>query len=263
MNLNVYFIPTVLIALVLFFYSRHLWLKRSSGKSRRLFLVLTVLFFVPAFLYVIYYNHWFDDAIWFYRLRALPGSELLAGGAGGLAGVLGAIFKNKKYLSMPFLLCLLVIGIFIPHSKSAIFPINYAEMLDEWEDGVCLQSTGATCGPASAATILWHYGETVTEAELAKKSYSYIGGTEIWYIARELRRRGFSCEFHVFAQPPDGIPYPCIAGIDMGSGHFIAILDKVDGDYVVGDPLIGRSTIKADGIFQRITFTGFFLTISR
>ncbi len=263
MNLNTYFIPTVIIALLLFFVSRHCWLTKTNKRVRALLLTLGLFLFLPACLYVLYYNHWFDNAVWFYQLRSLPGSELLASGAGILAGVIGGIFKKYKFLSTPFLLCLLVIGVFIPHSKSAILPIDYAGMNDKWKDGVCRQSTGATCGPASAATIMRYLGEIVTEAELAKESYSYVGGTEIWYIARTLRRRGYSCEFKVYSENTYELPYPSIAGIDIGSGHFIAILDKTDGDYVIGDPLTGREEIPAEKILRRITFTGFFLVISK
>lgn len=263
MNLNTYFIPTVIIAVSLFFICRHYWLTKTAGRFRALLLVLGLLLFIPACLYVLYYNHWFDNAIWFYQLRSLPGSELLASGAGVLAGVFGGIFKKRKFLSTPFLLCLLVLGIFIPHSKSAILPIDYDQMNDKWEDGVCRQSTGATCGPASAATVLRYLGDTVTEAKLAKESYSYVGGTEIWYIARTLRRRGYSCEFKVFKEVPYELPYPSIAGIDIGSGHFIAICDKASESYVIGDPLIGCREIPVEKIFHRITFTGFFLVISK
>lgn len=264
MNINTWFYPTILFAVMLYYLSRKIWQIKNGRLFRCIFFIISIILFLPAFLYNFYYLHWMDDAVWYYQFRALPGTELLAAGAGVLAGIVGAVCNKYKLLSNSFILCVLVLGIFVPHSKSALFPVDYSSLENKWRNGFCLQSSNSTCGPASAATILNHVGISMTEAELAKECYSYIGGTEIWYIARALEKRGFQCRFVI--DKKDGIhdlPCPCIAGINIGAGHFITIIDKVQDAYIIGDPLVGRKRMKLEDVFQRLNFTGFFLVVSR
>ena len=263
MNINLIFIPTIILTLISFHISRELWIKKTKPLFRLVFFVIGVIFFIPAFLFVFYYLHWMDNAVWYYQFRTVPYIELFASGAGILAGILAGASKKHIRLSSTFFICILIIGIFIPHSKSTIFPVDYEELENKWRNDFCIQSSNATCGPASASTILNHYGVSITETELAKKCYSYIGGTEIWYIARTLNRMGFECQFKIFQNKPYDLPYPSIAGIDIGAGHFITIIDKQNDIYIIGDPLVGRKTISEKDIFRRINFTGFFLVVSK
>ncbi len=263
MNINGLLIPTLIIAIALFYGGRFLWSRCSGVRSKGLLLCVSILISIPAFLLVIYYLHWFDDAVWFYRFRTMPLSEVSACGAGLAAGIFSVLFKTHKLVSSFFVLCLLFLGIFIPHSKSILYPADYEALENDWINGICRQSSNATCGPASAATILRHYGIETTEQELARECFSYIGGTEIWYIARALQNRDVNCQFMILKDTPYDLPYPSIAGIDIGSGHFITILDKEDDMYILGDPLIGRKRIKEENIFRRINFTGFFLVIKK
>ena len=261
MNINLIFFPTIILAVIAFYLSRRLWMRKTGSLFRVVFLIVGIILFVPAFLFVFYYLHWMDNAVWYYQFRACPYTELLAAGAGILAGIFSARCKQYKYISTPFVICLLIIGIFVPYSKSTIFPVKYTALEDKWRNGFCLQSSNATCGPASAVSILSHYDVDVTEAELAKECYSYIGGTEVWYIARAFKRRGFQCRFKIFENKPYDLPYPCIAGIDVGAGHFITIIDKENDTYIIGDPLVGRKRIEAEDVFRRINFTGFFMVV--
>lgn len=263
MNINTWFYPTIIFAVMLYYLSLKLWQINTGRLFRYIFIVVSIILFIPAFLYIFYYLHWMDDAVWYYQFRALPGTELLAAGAGVLSGVIGSVCKKYKLLSNSFILCLLILGIFIPYCKSALFPVDYSSLENKWRNGFCLQSSNSTCGPASAATILGCYGIPVTEAELAKECYSYIGGTEIWYIARALEKRGFRCRFAIDKKDEiHDFPYPCIAGINIGAGHFITIIDKEQDAYIIGDPLVGRKSIKTEDVFRRINFTGFFLVVS-
>jgi hypothetical protein len=263
MNINWILIPTLVSALGLFFLGRYLWLRHCGYISKGILVFISILCSVPAFLLVIYYLHWFDDAILFYQFRSIPFSELSACGVGLLAGIISVLFKKYRFVSPPFVLCLLFLGIFIPHSKSILYPADYNALDNRWINGICRQSCNSTCGPASAATILKHYGIDATEQVLARECYSYIGGTEIWYIARALHRRGLICQFAILKDKPYILPYPSITGIDIGTGHFITILDKEDDTYILGDPLIGRKKINEEDIFKRINFTGFFLIVRK
>jgi hypothetical protein len=55
-----------------------------------------------------------------------------------------------------------------------------------------------------------------------------------------------------------------IAGVRLlGLGHFIAIIDKTEGYYVIGDPLVGKEEISASIISNKFDFTGFFMEICK
>jgi ABC-type bacteriocin/lantibiotic exporter with double-glycine peptidase domain len=123
---------------------------------------------------------------------------------------------------------------------------------------VCLQSSYATCGPASAATLLRGLGHNVTEKELAVDSYTYSGGTEAWYLARAIRRRSAQAEFVL---TDSAFPSPSIAGVRMGGGHFIAIESAASDKVTFVDPLTGESTLTPSELHARYRFTGFFLRV--
>src|SRR6476620_4301744 len=90
MRVDPYFYPTILLAAL--FYLAGAFAERNS-KSIRLriaLLLLGLVISIPGLLYVTYYLHILDRAAWFYNLRALPGTELLASGLGFGTGWLQA-----------------------------------------------------------------------------------------------------------------------------------------------------------------------------
>ena len=141
MNINTCFIPTVLIALLLFCLSWYLGIHKQKSIFTRILLYFSIPLSMPALLFVVYYLHWFDDAVWFYQFRSYPCSELSAAGAGLLVGFLAASMKQTKMISSPFLICLLFLGLFIPHSKSILFPVDYSSLENHWQDDVCIQTS--------------------------------------------------------------------------------------------------------------------------
>jgi predicted double-glycine peptidase len=131
----------------------------------------------------------------------------------------------------------------------------------------------STCGPASAATLLNVLGHPASEQELARESFTSRGGTENWYLARALRRRGLDVAFELRPTVdgvlpsviPDDIPSLAIAGVLLPgrAGHFIAILGS-DGDSVTfADPIDGKHTMTRAQLLERYHFTGFFMVVRR
>ena len=218
----------------------------------------------PGLLFVLYYAHLFDDAAWFYSFRVLPLTEFLPGGIGLLAGVLHTWFEPERLGQR-----LLVPG---AGSGSGADPIRkavarsrstLARLRDRCEGEVCMQTTFSTCGPSSAATLLEAFGQPASERQLASECLTSRGGTEIWYIARALRRRGFRTQ--VLIRPPDGLlpPSPAIAGVVLqgGAGHFIAIMSQTADEVTIGDPMKGKLVIKRADLRNNYHFTGFFLVV--
>lgn len=128
-----------------------------------------------------------------------------------------------------------------------------------------MQSTLSTCGPASTATILNSLGAKTSERELATECHTYQGGTESWYLARAIRRRGFEAAFRIEPENPPSLPSPAIAGVVLrgGAGHFIAVLSQTPDRAVIADPMKGKLVLDRASLLRLYHFTGFFLVVGR
>lgn len=264
--MNWFSIPTLLLGLVAYFLGQR-WLRCvSSVKTTSLYLCVALILALPAFFYAAYYSRLLGEPVWLYRLRTIPSSELLAGFAGFAAAWLQIRFVPPLKLSpIGSRLLVPVILIFIialPYLKPICRPLRTSKLQDRWEDGVCMQSSFSTCGPASAATVLRYLGVNVSERELAQESFTCASGTENWYLARALRRRGFTTAFKLDENLKS---LPAIAGVRMkstdNSGHFIAVLERQGNRFVIGDPMEGRSIHTFDELRDKYEFTGFVMMI--
>jgi hypothetical protein len=192
MNMNWLIIPTLILALLLFFVGLRTMQQFTSAKARALLVALFLILGLPGVLFSLYYLHGLDDVVWFYAFRSLPFTELTAAGAGLFAGALAELLKRTKLASRAFLLALLTLGIIAPYLKPLIAPVPSHHFSEKWQDNVCLQSTASSCGAASAATLFRSFGVSLSEHAIAKECFTYLGGTENWYIARAFQRRGYS-----------------------------------------------------------------------
>ncbi len=255
-------IITLLLAFGLFYTAFRLWGKAGKTAPRILLAVAGILLALPGALFVLYYLHWFDRAVWFYEFRAFSFSELSAAGMGFLAGLLAGVGKGKRIASIPFLLILLILGIVIPYLKPLLTPIPSEAWRELWKDEFCMQSTPSSCGAASATTVLRMYGLAVSERELARECYTSRSGTENWFLARALRSRGLQVHYRITEGLPNDLQLPAIAGVKVGGvGHFISILWKDGENWVTGDPLIGRADHSGQALRENYHFTGFFMEI--
>lgn len=145
-----------------------------------------------------------------------------------------------------------------------IAPLGTIAKESIWVDDICLQSTHATCGPASLATILKKLGVEATEAEIAREAYTYAGGTEAWYLARSARKRGCTVQFQISKGLDPTIDTPAIAGVKLGEiGHFIVMAGQESGKYTVEDPASGRVINSKEKLEKLYTFTGFYMIVSK
>src|SRR5204862_2009719 len=58
---------------------------------------------------------------------------------------------------------------------------------EKWQDGVCRQTSQATCGPAAAATLLQVNNIAATEAEMAELCLTTSKGTSMLGLYRGLK----------------------------------------------------------------------------
>jgi hypothetical protein len=260
--MNLLFFPVVALAAALCWLGYRLG---SRGGTHWLVYAVGVACAVPGVLFALYYLHWFDDAIWFYEFRSWPLTEFAAAGAGLLAGLIHAWIVRKKLPLRPLAPLLLLAGLFIPYMKPVVAPLVHAGLAGECRDGVCLQSTASTCGPASVASLLKLFGIDENEKTLAREAYTASGGTENWYLARALRQRGFTVRYVIADRPVSRLPYPSVAGVLLpgGGGHYISILGETDTAYVTGDPMQGKVSVPKARLGAVYNFTGFFMVIDR
>jgi hypothetical protein len=246
------------IAVFAFIYR---WLRGTPLKLRLLWLALFSFLSIPALLFAIYYLHVLPERAWFYELRSWRGSEFLALFLGAAAGAFAALLP-RILLGLPLVgLTALVI---VPHIKPLLGGLVNAAYREQWEEDVCLQSTPSTCGPASVATILRSMGIAASEKELARSAFSYGGGTEAWYLARQIRSRGLQAHFDFRSTFDPSVGLPAVVGVRIGGlGHFIPVLNFADGVITSADPLDGRETLPVAEFQRRYHFTGFHLVVSK
>jgi hypothetical protein len=257
--------PTLILWAVLFVMGRRINAERR-GLGHLLIWSTAVAVALPGMLFAAYYTKLMGEPVWLYQFRSVPGSELCASGSGLLFGVLQRTVQSHPHIARRLgKLLVPLLGVFaaiLPFLKPAIGPLPDSAFTETWREGVCLQSTPSTCGPASAATLLRHLGIVATERELARESYSSRTGTENWYLARALRRRGLEVRFQLADPSADGLKAPAIAGVrNDGFGHFIALLSQTNGMVEVADPLNGPERISAIELTANRRFTGFFMTV--
>ena len=262
MGINPWLVPVWLLTVGLFFLGRK-W--SGVAGNRVLWLLVGLLAAVPGVLFVIYYTGILGEAEWFYRFRSWPGTELTAAGAGLLAGLVESWRARtswlKKYTSAAFVPFMVLLLVTIPYLKQIFLRPDWNAFQDKWMEGVCLQSSESSCGPASAATLLRLAGVMATEREIARESYTTRRGTENWYLIRTMRRLGLPVDYRIQAADVSALPYPAIVGVRMngsiGPGHFIVVLGKSGDKYIMGDPMRGREEVEAKELLHRYYFTGF------
>jgi hypothetical protein len=262
LNVNPIAAPTVLLAGGSFCLGAYLQPRLQVRWQRLALWTGAVLAAIPGTLFVLYYAHLFDHFAWFYELRSATGSELAVAGLGVLAGLIHAWSAPERIgekAAAPLILAVLAL---IPFVKPLLEPLDLAALQDRCDGEVCLQSSPSTCGPASAAVLLRTMGQNASERQLAAEAFSYRGGTEVWYLARALRRRGVPARFIMQNPQSDSLPAPAIAGVKLpgGAGHFVAILENRSQQIVLMDPLKGKLVIDPAELHRRYHFTGFFLS---
>lgn len=233
MNVNPNFFISILISIVFFIIGVMLAKKIFKKRILNFILILLFLLTLPGISMVLYYFHFFETPNWYINFRAIPAIEVSSSFIGLFFGFLS---NNKNKI---ILICVTLFLISIPFIKPMLRPLTINGST-EWIDSVCIQSTGATCGPSSLATILKYYNIESTEYELTKNSYTCSTGTEIWYLLRYGKQKGLDYKLNKI-KSYDDLKFPSIIGTKLITiGHFVTVLGKTDEKFIIGDPLTGK-----------------------
>jgi hypothetical protein len=188
-----------------------------------------------------------------------------------LAGFLLANDRIPTYRKWPVAVVIAGLGIYFAGAPIYNTPPPSHE---RWAGDVCLQTSFATCLPASAATLLRHHNIEGSEHELAQLSLTSRKGTSLLGIYRGLGLKVADEPFHVileratFAeiQQTEHLPRILIVmltpevdaldpryaqkwGWTVGQAHAVVLLGfEADGRPLIADPSVGVEHWSRDGL---------------
>jgi peptidase C39-like protein len=134
-------------------------------------------------------------------------------------------------------------------------------------DGVCLQNTSYTCGPASAVTALRKLGFQADEGEIAILAHTSSAiGSPPDVLAEALNKRygheGLTAENRLFTNLTElrsaGLTLAVIKFSFM-LDHYVTVLEVTDTEVVVGDPLNGLTKLSYADFNDKWRFEGVVL----
>lgn len=128
-------------------------------------------------------------------------------------------------------------------------------------DGVCMQSTGYTCGAASLVTMLDRMGVEASEGEMARLTGTIPGrGVSDFQAADGLQRklesigRSERVRFVVRRDhDPESIPTPFAAGLTYSFwyDHMVCVLAIDAASVTIGDPIAGLQVLPREEFRER------------
>jgi predicted double-glycine peptidase len=131
-------------------------------------------------------------------------------------------------------------------------------------NGICLQTTDYTCGPASAVTALRKLGLPAEEGQIAILSgTSFQEGTPEDMLAEGLNRQyaaqGLSATcraFHSVAELKQAGLTLAVIKYGFMVDHWVAVLEVTDTEVVIGDPLGGLDRLSYEDFAKKWRFIG-------
>lgn len=130
--------------------------------------------------------------------------------------------------------------------------------------GICIQSTDYTCGPAAAVTALQQFGISANEGRLAVMACTRpIQGTPDDLLAAAIEKlygpQGVTCRYQRFdslAELKHACPTIAVVKFAPFIDHYVTVLE-VSNDYViVGDPLTGKQKLTYKQFKDKWRFIG-------
>lgn len=229
-------------AIISFILFRYLYLRNKTTWLRAVLVMAALIFAIPAVLFLSNYLLHIPDGTWFINFHSLPGAEASSGLVGAILGVMFACSRVRpNWIYIPVLTVSMIIGailLVIPFVKQILYKLDYSQLENRWNNGICQQSSGSTCVPSSCATVIRVLGGNLTERELATEAGTTERGTEIWYMMRAIRRHGYEME-PLAVKSLKEMQAPAILGVKIGTaGHVVALISMDDASLKIADPLL-------------------------
>jgi len=182
------------------------------------------------------------------------------------------LFRLPQKRDRRFIILLVVVAIFASSAWPFLAPMFNRHELEHLEtrinvQGICLQNTGYTCGPAAAVTVLRRLGLPAEEGEIAVLSQtSSSTGTPPDLLAEALRQRygkdGLVAEYRNFKNLAElrraGLTL-AVVRFSFMVDHYVAVLSVTDSAVTIGDPLNGLETLSPQEFYEQWRYCGVVL----
>ena len=203
--------------------------------------------------------------------------------ATGLAWTLPSLHQANRQLRFVSMAGLSVLFFLSPWLRPQIRPVVSDEQA-RFIDGICLQSHEATCAPAAAATLLTYHGISASEHDLIRRCLTSSDGTEPLGLYRGLAISSQLGRFapKIASKHPTRWSsleqFPLIALVSFSDdfradtaskrrilgrdadGHAIVVFgQRPNGDYVIGDPAVGRTVWEREAFERRFFGNAIYL----
>jgi len=175
-----------------------------------------------------------------------------------------SLFSRLAERRIKVLLSILVVVVVLSQSVlpfvAPLFMANKLESLETTIDkhGVCLQSTGYTCGPAAAVSALGQLGIDAEEGQIALGAFTSTSGTSPDLLCGALNDMYADQGIIATYRPFKSIDELKDAGITIvvikhsfWIDHYVTVLDVTDDEIITADPLVGHYTV-SHSHFQNI-----------
>ena len=178
--------------------------------------------------------------------------------------------RTMKYLVIAFMSLAALFATVLPFLFGAINSHRLTSMQTRIDgNGVCLQSSAMTCGPAAAVTALRSLGIAADEGDLAARARTNIlWGTPPDILTAVIQSRhgqeGLQANYRIYNSLQDVKGRePVLAVIRFGTlvDHYVVIMKVQDNRVEIADPLKGLVTMTPDQ-FERI-WRGTGISVSR
>ncbi|MBN1975479.1 MAG: hypothetical protein JW787_17715 [Sedimentisphaerales bacterium] len=140
------------------------------------------------------------------------------------------------------------------------------------KDGICKQTTGFTCGPAAAVTVLRQLGIEAQESELAimSKCTPKKGGTTNELLTSAIKKlygkKGIECSiihFDSIEQLKDICPVITVIKLSSAVDHYTVVLEVTADKVIAGDPIGGKKEWAYEDFTKRCYPAGIVINMKK
>ena len=174
----------------------------------------------------------------------------------GIAGVFSPLLrhipeKRTRILMVIMVWLFQVRYVLVPVGSPIVYRNEVAGLETKFQGQICMQTTGYTCGPASAVTALRAIGVNASEADIgvAADTTPMLGTNERLLAEAIEELYVVDCECRHF-ESIDAMAGKCpvlaVIKYSFWFDHFVAVLDVTDDYVFLGDPLNGRWKMKRE-----------------
>ena len=254
------YVGIIIVALLIagLFFSGFYIAKTFRKKISNIVAAITIIFLFVYFCVL-------DKSRYLYTL--IPFSNLIIIGRWGpliisfFCGLAWEKIPGKSLKKTCYLLPLIIASLYNAYNY---FFLPLPKCYNNWQNGICIQTSASTCSAACSATLLKLHGIKTTEKEMAELCLSRKTGTDFYGLLRglKLKTKGSKWDVEIFQWDFANlkkINTPAIIRIstqnvksrdlpyERGIRHTLVLLSFLkNGKVELGDPSTGRTMWSAD-----------------